>query len=113
MVTRGRRAFMVKSSNSLLADLRAEAPVLVGAVTAAIFFTVGKNWADTFGQPAFTVGIFIWLFAVMMWCAFGVVRHAEVLAEYLGEPYGTLILTIAVISIEVAIMATVMLHGGP
>jgi Ca2+:H+ antiporter len=42
-----------------------------------------------------------------------VVRHAEVLADYLGEPYGTLILTIAVISIEVTIMATVMLGGGP
>ena len=104
---------MAKSSNSFLADLRAEAPVLVGAATTAIFFTVGKDWADTFGQPAFTVGIFVWLFAAMMWCAFGVVRHAEALAEYLGEPYGTLILTIAVISIEVAIMATVMLHGGP
>ncbi len=49
----------------------------------------------------------------MIWCAFGVVRHAEALADYLGEPYGTLILTIAVISIEVTIMATVMLHGGP
>ena len=49
----------------------------------------------------------------MIWCAFGVVRHAEALADYLGEPFGTLILTIAVISIEVAIMATVMLHGGP
>jgi Ca2+:H+ antiporter len=104
---------MAKSSNSFLADLRAEAPVLVGAATTAIFFTVGKDWADTFGQPAFTVGIFVWLFAAMMWCAFGVVRHAEALAEYLGEPYGTLILTIAVIAIEVTIMATVMLHGGP
>ncbi|MGA7972872.1 MAG: calcium:proton antiporter [Pseudolabrys sp.] len=104
---------MAKSSNSFLADLRAEAPVLVGAATTVIFFTVGKDWADTFGQPAFTVGIFVWLFAAMMWCAFGVVRHAEALAEYLGEPYGTLILTIAVIAIEVTIMATVMLHGGP
>ena len=49
----------------------------------------------------------------MIWCAFGVVRHAEVLAEHLGEPYGTLILTIAAVSIEVTIMATVMLSGDP
>jgi Ca2+:H+ antiporter len=60
-----------------------------------------------------TAGLFIWLFAVMIWCAFGVVRHAEMLAEYLGEPYGTLILTIAAVSIEVTIMATVMLSGDP
>jgi len=106
---------MTKSDTSpgVLANLRAEAPVIAGAATTAIFFTVGKEWTASFTEPWLTVALFIWLFAVMIWCAFGVVRHAEVLAEYLGEPYGTLILTIAVISIEVAIMATVMLHGGP
>ncbi len=98
---------------TLTTILRAEAPLLGGAVTNAIFFTVGKGWTEDFSHPFLTVVLFGWLFAVMVWCAFGVVRHAEVLAEHLGEPYGTLILTIAVISIEVAIMATVMLHGGP
>lgn len=91
----------------------AETPFIAGAVTTAIFFTVGKSWTEDFSQPLLTVALFVWLFAVMVWCAFGVVRHAEVLAEHLGEPYGTLILTVSVISIEVAIMATVMLHGGP
>jgi len=100
-------------STSLITILRAEAPVLGGAATTAIFFTVGKAWTEDFSHPFLTVALFAWLFAVMVWCAFGVVRHAEVLAVHLGEPYGTLILTIAVISIEVAIMATVMLHGGP
>jgi Ca2+:H+ antiporter len=94
-------------------NLRAETPFIAGAITTAIFFTVGKNWTMDFVHPTFTAAIFVWLFAVMIWCAFAVVRHAEILAEYLGEPYGTLILTIAVISIEVTIMATVMLHGGP
>jgi Ca2+:H+ antiporter len=101
------------ASGTFMANLRAEAPVIAGAATTAIFFTVGKDWTSDFTQPAVTAALFVWLFAVMIWCAFGVVRHAEVLAEYLGEPFGTLILTIAVISIEVAIMATVMLHGGP
>lgn len=103
----------MSKTHSFLAILRAETPVLVGAATTAIFFTVGKDWAGNFSQPWLTAAIFLWLFAAMTWCAFGVVRHAETLAEYLGEPYGTLILTIAVISIEVAIMATIMLHGGP
>ncbi|MGH6741169.1 MAG: calcium:proton antiporter, partial [Bradyrhizobium sp.] len=71
------------------------------------------DWTEDFSNLAFTAAILVWLFAVMIWCAFGVVRHADVLAEHLGEPYGTLILTVAVVSIEVAIMATVMLHGGP
>jgi Ca2+:H+ antiporter len=95
------------------AILRAEAPLVAGVVTTVFFFTVGKDWAAQFHYPVMTGLLFAWLFAVMVWCAFGVVRHAEVLGDYLGEPYGTLILTIAVISIEVTIMATVMLGGGP
>jgi Ca2+:H+ antiporter len=93
--------------------IRAEAPMLAGAATTALFFTVGKSWAADFSNLALTAAVFVWMFAVMIWCAFGVVRHAEVLAEHLGEPYGTLILTLVVICIEVTIMATVMLSGGP
>ena len=98
---------------TFLANLRVEMPVIAGAATTAVFFTVGKEWTASFTDPWLAMALFAWLFAAMIWCAFGVVHHAEMLAEYLGEPYGTLILTIAVISIEVAIMATVMLHGGP
>jgi Ca2+:H+ antiporter len=47
----------------------------------------------------------------MMWCAFSVVRHAEAVAERLGEPYGTFVLTLSVIIIEVALLASIMLHG--
>jgi len=93
--------------------MAAETPFIVGAFTTGFFFTVGKGLTEDFSYPLLTIVLFAWLFAVMVWCAFGVVRHAEALAEHLGEPYGTLILTIAVIAIEVAIMATVMLHGGP
>jgi len=99
--------------SSLTDDLRAERPVLVGAATTLIFFTIGASWTDDLTHLGMTALLFVWLFAVMIWCAFGVVRHAEVLAEYLGEPYGTLILTIAAVSIEVTIMATVMLSGDP
>jgi Ca2+:H+ antiporter len=99
--------------SSLSEDLTAERPVLVGAATTLVFYTVGSSLTDDLTHLGVTALLFFWLFAVMLWCAFGVVRHAEVLAEYLGEPYGTLILTIAAVSIEVTIMATVMLHGDP
>jgi Ca2+:H+ antiporter len=102
-----------RKPSSLSDDLRAERPVLAGAASTLIFFTVGATWTDDLTHLGVTAGLFIWLFAVMIWCAFGVVRHAEMLAEYLGEPYGTLILTIAAVSIEVTIMATVMLSGDP
>jgi len=41
-----------------------------------------------------------------------VVRHADCLAIKLGEPYGTLILTLSAVSIEVAMISTAMLHGA-
>lgn len=53
----------------------------------------------------------IWLLGVTLWAAFGVVRHAEVLALKLGEPLGTIILTLSVVGIEVALISAVMLTG--
>jgi Ca2+:H+ antiporter len=47
----------------------------------------------------------------MLWCAFTVVRHADAVAAHLGEPYGTLVLTISVITIEVLLMTSIVLHG--
>ena len=91
--------------------LRDEAAFIVGAVTTAILMTVGSGWFAALGQPLVTAGLFVWVFGVMLWCAFGVVRHAEGLAELLGEPYGTLILTLSVITIEVALIAAIMLTG--
>ena len=52
------------------------------------------------------------LFVTILIAAFGVVRHAETLAHRLGEPYGTLILTLSVISMEVSIIVAVMLTGS-
>jgi Ca2+:H+ antiporter len=40
------------------------------------------------------------------------VHHAEVVAHRTGEPYGTLILAIAVTVIEVALIVSLMLSGG-
>ncbi|MBI1203754.1 MAG: calcium:proton antiporter [Rhodopseudomonas sp.] len=87
--------------------------MLAGLATTAVVFTAGKAWSTDFSNLTLNAAVFVWMFAVMIWCAFGVVRHAEVLAGYFGEPYGTLILTLVVVSIEVTIMATVMLSGGP
>ena len=40
------------------------------------------------------------------------VHHAEVIAHKVGEPYGTLILALAVTTIEVALIVSLMLAGG-
>lgn len=57
-------------------------------------------------------GAFVGFFVGALAGAFSAVRHAEHLAHRFGEPYGTLILTLAAISIEVVTVITVMLHGA-
>ena len=41
------------------------------------------------------------------------VQHAEVIAHRLGEPFGSLVLAVAVTVIEVALIVTLMVSGGP
>jgi Ca2+:H+ antiporter len=92
--------------------IRAEFPLLIGLVTIAIFFIAGSQLVEIIAHPARLVGVFIWLFAMILWSAMCVVRHAECLAVKLGEPYGTLILTLSAISIEVVMISTATLHGA-
>jgi Ca2+:H+ antiporter len=52
-----------------------------------------------------------WLLTVILMSAFAIVRHAESLAELLGEPFGTLVLTLSIIGVEVLMISAVMLSG--
>ena len=49
------------------------------------------------------------LLLILFGTVFAAVHHAEVIAERIGEPYGTLLLTLSVTVIEVALIATIML----
>lgn len=50
--------------------------------------------------------------AVILICAFGVVKQAEALAHRLGDPYGSLVLTLSIVLIEVILISAVMLGPG-
>jgi Ca2+:H+ antiporter len=91
--------------------MRAEYPLLIAVATVAIFLVVGSRLDEMTAHVFPLVGVFVWLFAVILWSAMSVVRHADCLAIKLGEPYGTLILTLSAISIEVVVICTAMLHG--
>jgi len=43
---------------------------------------------------------------------FAAVHHAEVIALRVGEPFGTLILALAVTAIEASLVVTLMISGG-
>lgn len=91
--------------------IRSEAATLVAFLTLAFFTIYGNSLSpDQIGVIP-SVLLLALLFFVMLWAAFSVVRHAECLATLLGEPYGTLILTLAVIGIEVALIASIMITG--
>jgi Ca2+:H+ antiporter len=92
--------------------IRAEFPLLIGLGTVAIFLVVGSRLNELTTHALPLLGVFVWLFAVILWSAMCVVRHADCLAIKLGEPYGTLILTLSAISIEVVMISTAMLHGA-
>ncbi len=102
----------VRQGLGLKALLQDSASAIVGLVCFGGFVAAGPSLAPQTSSAFLNVALFVVLFAVMLWGAFAVVRQADCLAKLLGEPYGTLVLTLAVISIEVALISAVMLQGA-
>ena len=100
-----------KSVRDFSTFIRAELSLFVGVGTAAIFLGTGNRLVEIIMHPVALIAVFLWLFAVILWSAVSVVRHADCLAVKWGEPYGTLVLTLSAISIEVVMISAAMLHG--
>lgn len=77
-------------------------PVLAWAALAASY-AGGLSGASVIAAEA-------WL---LMTTVFAAVYHAEAVAHRVGEPFGTLVLALAVTVIEVALIVSVMLGGKP
>ncbi|MEA3138249.1 MAG: Ca2+:H+ antiporter [Gammaproteobacteria bacterium] len=77
------------------------APVLAGIV----MLLAGYDWGSG--------GIFVAVIALSLAASvFAAVHHAEVVAHRIGEPYGSLVLALAVTLIEVALIFSLMVAGG-
>ncbi|AZY51497.1 calcium:proton antiporter [Bordetella avium] len=86
---------------------------LIWAWLVVIVFTVyGGDLLAAPLTPAVALGCFALLFFTIVAASFGVVHEADRLAQQLGEPYGTLILTLSIVSIEVILIASVLLGPG-
>jgi len=79
--------------------------------TAGLFLAFDNQLLAPNLSPAIAIAVFLWLFAAIVMGALTVVSHADELAGILGEPYGTLILTLSVGSIEIMTIGAVMLAG--
>jgi Ca2+:H+ antiporter len=91
--------------------MRTEFPLLIGLGTVAVFWSTGSRLVEIIAHPVALIVVFVWLFVVILRSAVSAVRHADCLAIKFGEPYGTLILTLSAIAIEVVVVSTAMLHG--
>ncbi|MFZ1381684.1 MAG: hypothetical protein WAS54_02725 [Scrofimicrobium sp.] len=100
------------------------APLSTPVFTPGLFVRLGVGWGTYLltvvfdpvleGQlsgPAL-LGLLAVIVAAIVVCSFGVVAQAERLALRLGDPYGTLILTISIAMIEVILIVAVMLGPG-
>ncbi len=96
----------------LPAMLREERFLIISFASSLCFFIFGSSIMASLGNPFWLIIIFLWLFVAILGSIFCVVRHADHLAVQLGEPYGTLILTISVTLIEVISISATMLHGA-
>jgi Ca2+:H+ antiporter len=92
---------------------RAEWFLPVTAASVAAFALFENQLFARLNNPLILAVILLWLFSVVLWSSLSVVRHAEHLAQRLGEPYGTLLLTLIITGIEVIAISAVVRHGGP
>lgn len=67
--------------------------------------------AATWGRSLPSVGVVV-VAAFLIGAVLSAVYHAEVVAERVGEPFGALVLAVAVTVIEVALIVTLMISGG-
>jgi Ca2+:H+ antiporter len=99
------------TARMLVKLVRAEWFLVVSAATSLAFLVSGGALLSGLSHPSWLAVVFVWLFMVVLGSALSVVRHADQLAIRLGEPYGTLVLTLSITFIEVMSISAVMLHG--
>jgi len=80
--------------------------VTVGPVVAVV--VLGLTWGRSLPAPVVAAVALVLAAAVL-----AAVHHAEVVAHRVGEPFGSLVLAVAVTVIEVALIVTLMVSGGP
>ena len=100
-----------ESRLSVLGVAKREWTLLGSIVTAAAFLAFGQRWLADLSNPIWLAFILVWLFGVVLFSALAVVHHAEVLAVKLGEPIGTLVLTLSVAGIEIMMIAAIMYNA--
>jgi Ca2+:H+ antiporter len=88
--------------------LRQEGFLLTAAIAAAAAYPLEHQLLAS-GQAVSLVAALVIIGAILL-ASVRVAHHAEELAEHVGEPYGTMILRLAAVAVEVVILAIMMSH---
>jgi Ca2+:H+ antiporter len=91
-------------------SLKSELPIAIATTLLGAGFAL-EHMAVAHGGMLLW-GLLLIILAGIIGVAFRIAHHAEVLALRFGEPYGTLILTLAAVAVEVVILV-VLLQGVP
>lgn len=81
-------------------------------VTLGAFLLFGGTWIHAEMSSMAAGALLLWLFVAMVWAAFGVIDEADALAEILGEPLGSLVLTLSIICLEGVLIGVAMLSSS-
>ncbi|MFC7579873.1 calcium:proton antiporter [Schaalia naturae] len=102
---------MARSAQVLRIRARDVARIAVGW-GACVGLLVAGPLLEPSVPTALLAGVLVAIVVVITVCAFGVVGQAEALAHRLGDPYGSLVLTLSIVLIEVVLISAVMLGPG-
>ncbi|MFE0135896.1 calcium:proton antiporter [Streptomyces sp. NPDC059037] len=91
----------------MITRLRALATQWTAAVPVLAVVLLALTWGRDLPGPVVAVVTLVLAGAVL-----AAVHHAEVIAHRVGEPFGSLVLAVAVTIIEVALIVTLMADGG-
>lgn len=101
---------LTTAARSILTPI-ALARIIIGWFAVAVLFLMGPLLTPPVPTPLL-VTVLAAIIAIILICSFGVVHEAEHLARRLGDPYGSLVLTLSIVLIEVVLISAVMLGPG-
>ncbi|MEG0868734.1 MAG: hypothetical protein RSG77_17000 [Hafnia sp.] len=103
-------ANMLGVSPSIFQRIKNEKLIILAALLAIVAYPL-EHTLMSHGKAVAGLATMV-LVAAIIATAVRVAHHAEVLAEKVGDPYGTMILTLAAVIVEVVILAIMMSHSS-
>ncbi len=97
----------------MLNFIKNELSTCIALLALVVIFLFVDFHSGVLRSTSASVIFFLIVISVILYAAIGVVHHAEALAHLFGEPYGTLILTLSAVAVEIIMVLAMLFHGDP